>query len=195
MLKDILIQDYPTIFKDSVVMLNGDPHYVIGFNGKFAECLNIETQDIDTFDFSKFTSIKIPNTGYFNYRGVCCYISRYPCRKYKHGVSKENIRVLIHMAPDMLADIKTRDCKAEALSLKVKSLSGMYRNKYPTLKEAIKLFKTPGTYSVAFDRQFAIHSTGVISYKTKKVGIYRNNKICLDNAYKHLQIALPKEYQ
>lgn len=192
MLKDILVQDYPTVFQNSVVMLDKSPYYIIGFDGKYAECLNIETQDIDTFDFTQFSDIKIPNTGYFNYRGVCCYISRYPCRKYKHGLSSDNIRIMSHAAPCVTASIKIKDCKEQAMYLRVKALSHMYKNKYPTFEEAIQMLKKQGVYSVAFDRQFAIHRDGTVSYKTRFVGVISKNKIVLEDYYTHLKIALPK---
>ena len=195
MLKDILIQDYPTIFQNSVVLLNGEPYYIVGFDAQWAECLNIKEQEFETLDFTKISDIKIPNTGYFNYRGVCCYISRFPCRKYKHGLSSENIRVMSEDVIDHVALVKMKDCKEQAMWLKTKSLYNMYKKQYPTLSEAVQKVKENGVYSVAFDRQFAVHKNRNVTYKTKIVGVCVGGKILLDSSYKHLRVALPKEYQ
>lgn len=192
MLQDLLVQDYPLVFKDSVVILEGIPFYILEFNKAKAECLNIYTQDYVHIDFKKVKSIRVPNAGYMNYRGVACYVMRYPARKFKHGLSRDNTSILNHHAKTAQSRMLVRECFDKANTFQCKSHYDMYMKLYPSLNTAIKRINE-GAFFVAFDRQFAINDTFDLYYKTERVGIINGRKPVFLPEYSHLSIAYPKE--
>lgn len=194
MLEDLLPQDYSLIFKDSAVILDGIPYYIYNFDGSMAECLNIGSQDFVYKDFSNITSVKIPNTGFFNYRGVCVYLSRMPCRRYKHGLHRDNISVVALEIEDNgdLLRAKLRGAYECVVGLNSKSHYNTYMNIYPTLEEALNLLQDQGCV-IAFDRQFAVDKEGSIYYKSNKVGaVTKTGGISFLKKFQYLKAALPK---
>ena len=195
MLEDLLPQDYSLIFKDSAVIFDDVPYYVLSFDGYMAECLNIGSQDYVYVDFREIKSVKIPNTGYYNHRGVCLYLMRMPCRRYKHGLSRENITCLVPEGyeVDDLSRSKMKNAHDLVSSLQSKSHYNLYMNIYPTLEETIALLQD-NAYIIAFDRQFAVDRELSVYYKNGKVGnITKAGGVSFFKKYQHLKAALPKE--
>lgn len=193
-LEDLLVQDYPLVFKDSVVILDGIPSFVCSFNGTRAECLNIGSQDYYHVDFKQVKEVKMPNTGLVNHRGVVVNLTRIPCRRYKHGLFRENIQVAHTQVVEAVEGVhdKIRDALSVCKNLAVKTLYNTYVNSYPSLDHAIDLLQD-GAFQIAFDRQFSVDQANNIFYKDKNVGVLvGGNKIAFQKQYEHLRISLPK---
>lgn len=200
MLKDILVQDYPLLFKDTSLLIEGVPYYVCSFRDNIAECLDIGSQDYVNIDFQKIVSIKIPHVGYFNHRGCCGFVQRNPVRRFKHGLCRENTSADFHNLDNLEGEKRDRYRDTGQLINRFQSKShyNMLMNIYPSLKDAVELLQDGGD-CIAFDRQFAIDVDFNIYYKTNNVGkcLIKDGgyKITLQKKYEHLRVALPKEYQ
>lgn len=124
--------------------------------------------------------------GYASY-----YVSRYPTRKWKIGLSRENISV-------MMPGGYEADKYVIGKLFPTKLLAATINNRYPSVKEIIKGFnRYSGTR--AFSRRFTITSELRVYYKTteQSVGIVKQDKgtISLFDDFFYLKEVLKEDLQ
>lgn len=194
-INDILIDDYPQIFRESVLLLDGKPYYILGFYKTEAKCLNVGSQVVSKIDFKEIKDITTPNLGYVNFNGSCYYRVRFAYRRFKHGLSKEasNLQYnsrFINGAHELQDKSQIAFCKDIWASPNFQS----YLNIYPTIEHILDSFEEPDVYCLAFDRQFAINRSFEILYKGKFVGYYNlgTKSIVFKEEYSNLNLALKK---
>lgn len=196
MLKDILVKDYEQVFGNSVLIVDGAPFRLHNFTGSRVEALNIGSQDYTILDFKKVNTLKVPNLGYYAYRGVSLYAVRYPFRLFKAGLTRDNVSVISPKDPEELPygdDFfdKLRESKGVIQNLSNKALYNMYMGIYPAIAECLEMLQDGG-YELPFDRQFTVSRDNTIRYKGVNVGHFNGNKIAFKNKYMYLNMALPK---
>ena len=167
-MNDVPVNDLVTMFKDSIILYKGRPHYVLEINAnKDFRILDIEKQrqDVVKWDFKLFRN-PTRRLGMVNLNEGVCYVSRIPHRKYSAGINRNNISV-----EGLDGD---RNSHLVVLLQRMKELTAVgiadsLNNAYPSFEEAKNwVTKFHGTY--AFDKQFAISTEGYVWYKTKHVG-------------------------
>lgn len=128
------------------------------------------------FNLDDFTAPNKGRLGYVNLDGIAAYLYRVPVRQYSNGITRGNVRYLIGGGGFPYTDKEAY--KIETVRLKgwaVEALRDTLKGKYPSLRAAGELLKA-GARLVAFDRQFAASSNGVVYYKDKAVGTFNKDK-------------------
>jgi hypothetical protein len=137
--------------------------------------------------------------GYVNVSNSIVYVSRKPIRRYKAGLSKENmdLKYCDHAAYPK----NTMYITAYLQGMTAIELADCIMGKYPTFEECIQKVTKEGVRAIAFDRQFAMNDNGVILYKNSVVGqiIFRSaktiNDIVFDAEHTHLVTLLGNNYE
>lgn len=168
MAKRATVEDLRTMYHHTVCMYKNKPYYIEEVGGRYqATCFDLSTQrskliEINEFDFTAPQR----RLGFINAKRSVIYASRIPIRRYKVGLSKENMlfETLDVGYPDG-GMAMLQHCK----SLQSVELGDTIFNRYPTIEEAFELLEA-GHSCVAFDRQFAMASNGKLFYKTQVVG-------------------------
>jgi hypothetical protein len=116
-------------------------------------------------------------TGFVNTGKSVFYVQRVPVRKYKHGLSKENISV----TPSRMGLLDI---------FKTKQMGDTICRRYPGYEEAMAAVTTTSC-QVAFHPDFALTKTGLgpvfLMYRVDTVGWYEGGKIVLGNEFKYLK--------
>lgn len=196
---EIAVDDLRQMYKDSVVFHKNKPVYIeqIGGNGDVA-FLDIIAQRREILPFSiKNFVTPTRRIGMVNIMGGVVYAYRLPVRKYKVGISGENIRVsTLDVDFPRMGRSNPRTMVAGLQCIEV---GEALLNKYPTLNQALKMLGEM-TYAVAFDKQFAVDKHRSIFYKTHRVGTIPEGKTKVDDIVfskgnEHLILLLDGNYE
>lgn len=204
MIKEASIEDLNMIFKDSLIRHKGIPVIVKSINRAERNILKAEYFNIVTLDYYWDTfneedcDFKPVRLGYVNHRGFALYIFRRPVRRFKQGLSSENmgyVRTDAKMNLDRDGLLRFRSASEDVMGLQAKGIYNTINNVYPSLKDAISMFEDQA-YEVAFDRQFSIFRDMSILYKGKLVGVYDtyHDLIKFKPGFEYLEKALRKGY-
>lgn len=133
--------------------------------------------------------------GFVNIDGYVVYVSRTSIRRYKVGLSNENMALDCPKAHERVMG----GHKVAGIITSPEICDAIF-NRYPTISEAWNRVKDRVDNIVAFDRQFAVDYRGDIYYKTTKVGTVlknpkTNNDIRWFDNYTHLNILLDNNYE
>jgi hypothetical protein len=166
-------EDLQQMYASSVAIYKNKPYYINRVSmDKKAHARNLLTQreEIIPIDEESWTA-PTQRLGFINIKGSVLFLSRIPIRRYKVGLTSENI--VIRTPPVFFPDggaVATRTVK----ELHCIELADCIMGKYPTLPQAYASLE--GTRGAkAFDRQFAVTSEGQIIYKMGAVGYLSTN--------------------
>lgn len=186
---DISVRDLRTMYQHSVVLWKGVPVYI----SEIDEAYKVKIFDLGV---QKYKIVKwIPENfippsvriGYVNMGTNCFYAHRIPARRYKIGLSSDNV---IRLEQDHRMSPAEKEEAGNILSrFKSTSLYDALMNKYPSLEEAFQEAKDNNGY-VAFDKQFAVGYDGQVFYKGRQVGNYMNGAVEFKDSFSHLIKAL-----
>lgn len=187
-------QDIEQKFYDSVLMYEKRPvlfrRMAADKSCRIFDLLEQKEEQVE-FDFKKFLP-PAPRIGFINIGGSVLYAARLAIRRYKVGLSTENLS--IHTLKVRYPDGDAAHYVKKIKSLERKELGEALLRKYPTLSQAVrKVSQFEG--ACAFDKQFCIDQSHNIFYKTDKVGKYNSGDIVFDEGYKHLDILLEKRFE
>lgn len=127
----------------------------------------------------------IPRIGMVNIGGSVIYVNRIPVRRYKLGLSTENLRANL-VRPAVNPDVRQDRFVNEIRGLRTRELAMTLLKKFPTKKAAFRhLSQFNGT--VAIDKQFAVTSEETLIYKQTVVGRHNFEKIKFNDEFKHLE--------
>lgn len=193
MKRQMNIENIQQKFEGSVVMYDKRPVLFNKIAGDFScrifDLMDQEEKQVEFLE-DKFHP-PVPRIGMVNVSGSVVYVQRNPVRRYKLGLSKENLEVL--QLPVQYPE-GGHNAIVEIAGLKSKALGNALLVKYPTKMQCFRrLSQFPG--AVAFDKQFAVCSEGYLWYKTKKVGTHDGRNISFNDAFKHLEILVDKGYE
>lgn len=136
------------------------------------------------FDFDEFNK-PTRRLGFINVDKSIIYSSRLAVRKYKSGLTEEN--VLFEMIDGVRYPLGVGDTIKFLKRLRSKELSDCLAGKYPTFAKAFEMVTQKDYKAVAFDKQFAVCANGRIWYKTSLVGVCTDGKnIKIQEQYKQL---------
>lgn len=185
----VSVRDLNMMYSNSLVMWKNTPVYVfdIGEDYRF-EVFNLETQKVSRLKWipDNFTA---PTTriGYVNLGTNCAYLQRSPVRRYKVGLSRENVNSTPSIHP--LSAVESIILNDILRSMRHPQLYAALVGNYPTLEEAQTLAKE-NEGVVAFDRQFAVSHGDNILYKGELVGMCVDGNILFHSGKEHLSRAL-----
>ena len=171
---EISIGDIEALFCKTLVLYKGTPVYFKSISmGREAILLVLEHgKDIRVkFELEDFSAPR-GRIGFVNHGNLAFYFARRPRRQYAVGVNTHNIVV---STLRYLSHERQMAAHSEICAFNKKALHFAMLNQYPKFKEAFEqAVKTGG--AVAFDKQFAIGSDGMIYYKNKLVGKHSLDK-------------------
>lgn len=171
---------------ETVVMYKGRPVTVKNctqFGGKIAVAYHDVVTEVGGQTFLDDLDLNPPVLGYVNVgKKNCHYITRMPMRKdWKQGVRKNNITTYNGIAPD----------------ISMKHLANTIMNQFPSIADTVKNLSSlvKGGYkgAMAFSRDFAADTYGVVWYKDVfKIGTIdlTNGGIKIDPKYEWTREAL-----
>lgn len=195
---EMSIEDINSRFHNSLIMYKNKPSYVkrVGNNG---DCilLDLLTQKQETVPF-KLDAFANPvrRVGMVNIEGSVVYAERIPARKYKVGLTGENVKV--HTFPDIEYPSRKDVTRDKVRTLQCVELAEALMDKYPAFSTSVRhLRQFPG--AMAFDKQFAVTSEGLILYKKQAVGrvdmkAKSVNDIMWAKGHEHLILLLENNY-
>lgn len=194
-MSEISIEDIQQKYVGSIVMMEKRPVLFKQISGDYTcRVFDLMSQKEERVEFSmkKFLP-PAPRIGMVNIGGSVVYAARNAVRRFKLGLSKENLSVQV--LDIHYPDGRPIDYIHQVLSLERRELGEAILNKYPTLREAVRrVSQFDG--ACAFDKQFAVDSHDAIFYKTNQVGVLERGKdIVFDKGWEHLQILLNKGYE
>jgi len=137
--------------------------------------------------------------GFVNVFDSVLYVRRNPVRRYKVGLSKENLS--LQPLNDLVYPRGAGETLRHVTGLSSIELGDCIMGKYPTFEEACKILHGGlGVKAIAFDRQFALTSNGYVYYKTTCVGRLAAkpksiNDIVFKAAFTHLVTLLENNYE
>ncbi len=196
--KKASVDDLRQMFDNSTIIYKNKPYYVHGVKGDYtARCTNLLTQRDELLEVNEevFTAPS-QRLGYVNVHGGVVYCTRTAIRRYKTGLSTENLSVKVFDGYDDGA----AHAKAHIQSLRSVELGDCILGKYPTIPECWERIKKLGHNTVAFDRQFAISAAGYVYYKGTCVGHFKRTPkgvedLNFDPEYTHLHTLLNGNYE
>jgi hypothetical protein len=171
---EIEVGDIVQMYKHSIITYKNKPVYVVDVarDGE-VEIFDISTQrgSFVPFSLKEFKPLN-RRLGFVNSRGSAVYVARLPVRKYKVGISQENVKVSTLNAYYPQGKPETRD---HVKQLRSPEVYDALMDKYPSFKEALAYVrKREG--AMAFDKQFAVDTEGSVFYKTSIVGTIKRDK-------------------
>lgn len=197
---EIDVGDIRQMYEHTIVMHGNKPVYIsrVGDRGevRFTDLLS-QKKEVEEFSLKAFTPPAARRLGMINTCGSVVYASRVPIRRYKVGISFENLKV------DSIRDIEYPEGKEQTVNrirqLEAREIAEAMLNKYPKLKEALKTVEKYGG-AVAFDKQFAVDWKRRIIYKTKVVGsippgVDTVDGIQFNKGYEQLGLLLDGKYE
>lgn len=194
------LEDLKQMFLESVCMYKNKPYHITRISGgREATCRNLLTQreEVLPIDEEKW-SAPTQRLGYCNIQDGVAYLSRIPIRRYKVGLSQENLKVVI--GKGFLFKNGANFITTYLQSLTSIELADCIMGKYPDVHKAYEMCRDGKQKVVAFDRQFAIDGRGRIFYKNKEVGFITKlpvklNEIVFAAEYNHLTTLLGSNYE
>lgn len=197
--KKASLEDLRQMFDGTLSIHKNKPYYVHKVNNGFiARCTNLLTQreellPIHEENFGPPTQ----RLGYVNVHNNVAYCTRTPIRRYKAGLSTDNLQVRTFHGK---YDDGTAVAKVHVAGMRGVELADCILGKYPTISEAYTSIKDGGAFAVAFDRQFAICKDGYVWYKGTNVGVYKRHPkgiedITFDVDYTYLNTLLNGNYE
>lgn len=188
-MNDISVRDLKTMYRSTLVLWKGKPVTVLDISEDYVfSVYDLETQKMKTVRWNPDNfSAPTVRIGYVNLGTNCAYCHRVPSRRYKIGLSAENVKMIgtdhpLNESEDDVASYTLHRMRSPQL---YKALMG----DYPTLEEAYaSAMEFEGT--IAFDKQFAVGHEGKIYYKGKHVGTYQKGEIEFNSGKEHLKRAL-----
>ena len=191
---EISVGDIESLFCKTLVLYKGAPVFFKSITmGREAILLVLEHgKDIRVkFSLDDFSAPR-GRIGFVNHGNLAFYFFRKPQRQYAVGVNSRNIS--IHTLRYFNAERQMAMHK-EVSQFDKKSLHMAMLNQYPKFSEAFaQAIKSGG--AIAFDKQFAIGSDGVVWYKSRAVGQHSLDKqaslknIVFQKEYEFLQLPL-----
>jgi hypothetical protein len=186
---DISVRDLRMMYQSSLVLWKGEPVYI----SEIDDYSKVKMYDLGT---QKYKTVKwIPENfippsvriGYINLGTNCVYAHRIPARRYKIGLSQDNV---IKIKQDhALSPAEEEEADNILSRFKSSSLYNSLTGRYPSLEEAFEEAKENRGF-VAFDKQFAVGHDRRVFYKGKAVGIYDEDGIKFLGKYSYLTKAL-----
>ena len=177
-------QDIHQMYVGCVLMASNKPVYVesVSASGKILNLFNLLKQQEEQMEFDADKLRAPPRIGYVNVDGVAVSLERNTARRFKLGVYEENLTfnpIMDEVGRGAVDDVikYIRRFKARELALSIS-------NKYPTYEEAFQKI-IDGASSVAFDKQFAIRSTGQLWYKNIKIGGCKRENMWVFPQFQH----------
>lgn len=171
----------------TIVTLEGQPVYVHSVGVKMVAIVASlkDVQALTQCD-AKQLDLHPVKLGYCNMGGRTAYLMRKPMRRdYKQGLRRGNFTSV----GDFVAD-----------EVEYTHLSDVILGKYPSFEQVLKLatgavknlnpFKKEAKSSMAWCREWAMSSEGVLYHKGDVVGSLRDNVPALDEDYTYLRQAL-----
>ena len=171
----------------SILMRNNRPYLFLQYGGARVRVYDLLDQKEQVIEYSEDDwKAPVPRLGMVNINGSVVIAKRIPIRRYKLGLSVENLDVQtipgIHY-PDRGGDRSVR----EVVGLKSKALAQTIMGQFPSLTQALqKVSQFEG--AVAFDRQFCVDSEAYLYYKETRVGKHDGNSIFFNEGYQHLSV-------
>lgn len=178
------VEDAHFRLTSSIILYKDRPVYVLNFinNTPRMTCLDMLSQGHITVDLDKeekLIDITPVRLGYCNIGGKAHYISRMPTRRYKQGLTSENV--------------SCRTVDRDVLTTKelARTIMGQYP-KIPVAKDAI----LKSCSSMAFHRCFALRKgqNGAkhfsLMYKGREVGVLKGEIFTFGQGFFHLESLL-----
>jgi hypothetical protein len=192
------VEDLRQMFEASVCIYKNKPYFILHIGlGRKCRARNLLSQREEDFLIDEEnTTAPTQRLGFINVQGCVLYASRLPVRRYKAGLTRENLRLEnVPYAPapgrgDQIGYIS---------SLTSVELGDCIQGKYPDIGKAFEMaVEYKGTF--AFDRQFAIDNAGRVYYKTSRVGTVTRPPKTIDDikfseGFAHLTTLLGKNYE
>lgn len=171
----------------SILMRNNRPYIFLQFGGAKVRVFDLLDQKETVIDYNEDDwKAPLPRLGMVNINGSVVLAKRIPIRRYKLGLSNENLDVQTIpgiVYPDRGGDRSVR----EVMGLKSKALAQTIMGQFPSLTQAIqKVTQFDG--AVAFDRQFCVTSDMQLYYKDTCVGKHDGSNISFNDGYQHLSV-------
>lgn len=188
-MQDISVRDLRTMYRSSLVMWKGIPVYVLDISDNYifsVFCLKAQKTKNLVWKPENFTAPTV-RIGYVNLGTNCIYCHRVPSRRYKVGLSTENVKVIVtsHPINDSEYDIAHYITSRLRSPQLYKALVGDYPSIHEAFSDAVE---NKGV--VAFDKQFAVDFNMKIYFKGHKVGSYKMGDVEFDEGKEHLRRAL-----
>lgn len=188
---EISIADAKMMYQESLVLRKGIPIFIryVQEDG-YVHAWNLVSQKFLRFKF-KQADLSPPSfrLGYVNLGTNCFFLSRVPSRVYKVGMSSTNL--VMKKTDHPLNVTETKEARDILARLSSVSLYKTIKGVFPSLTEAHRS-AVDNRGCVAFDRQFAVDSRGVIYFKGKSVGEYNSKEIVFFSEFSYLVNNLPK---
>lgn len=188
-MRDISVRDLITMYRNSLVLWRGQPVTVLDITEDYEfSVYDLKSQKIKSLNWEPddFAAPTV-RIGYVNLGTNCTYIHRIPSRRYKIGLSADNVKKVytdhpLNQGEEDIASYILHRMRAPQL---YKALMG----EYPTLQEAYEdAVDCKGT--VAFDKQFAVGCDGSVFFKGTRVGTYQSGQIEFKSGKEYLSRAL-----
>ena len=188
-MRDISTADLRTMYRNSLVLWKGTPVSVMDVREDYIFTVyDLKTQSTKRLKWipENFTAPTV-RIGYVNLGTNCVYCHRVPSRRYKIGLSSDNVKIIHTEHPLSEAE---NDVAAYILHrMRSPQLYKALVGEYPSLEEAYSsALECEGT--VAFDKQFAVKYDGGVFFKGKHVGTYQSGVIEFMSGKEHLKRAL-----
>jgi hypothetical protein len=191
--------DLCQMFDNTVSMYKNKPYNIIHISRDCTALVrNLLTQRESRIkiDEDNWTA-PMQRLGFINIQGSCLYLTRNPIRRYKTGLSKENLNVAT--LPELPYPRGAMQAMTKVKELDCIELGDCIMGKYPSFEEALQEVQS-GVSAMAFDRQFAVDNRGNVFYKTQHVGMVKLNAKSPDAiefhpAFTHLTTLLMNNYE
>lgn len=186
--KRMTSNDANQMFANSIITYKNKACLVLGVSRdlRTADIFDLSSQRDRKVEFN-FEEFSKPTRrlGFINVDKSVVYASRLALRKYKSGLTEENIFF------EVLDGIRYPRGGGDTLQflkrLRSKELADCLAGVYPTFAKAFEMVVHKDYKAVAFDKQFAVCSNGRIWYKNTFVGVCTDGKnIKIKEQYKQL---------
>lgn len=195
---DITTEDITQLFSGCTVMYKGIPVYVKEVESKnkiHIVYLQDNKKDCVPFSLADFKPVNA-RLGFVNVGKCVAYMSRRPIRRFHVGLHGNN--VMFHQVPSVYGGFGVLLDKVHRLN--VVEIYNCIVGKYPTFKQCCaRVKKEPAI--MAFDKQFAIDTDGVVFYRNKAVGYFNLKEhkeiedIQFNKGCEHLILLLKGNYE
>ena len=157
---------------NSLIVYDGKPVEVLAAHAQGGDRFEIKLRHLSSGADAFFTDtndplleMESPTLGYINYGGQASYLQREPVRRYKRGLSCENVKSQHFSAEGVLS---------------------VFENNYPSFSTAMDSVKHGVVTSCAFSSNFAIDKD-TLYFKKRKVGKVKDGDAKLDKKFLFLK--------
>lgn len=185
--------DFRQLCYDALFWYKGEVIKVLDHDHNITICF-LRTKKTSAIPYKEHINFRpmIERIGMVNKDKSCMFVERNTIRQYLLGTSHSNTTIKKLPVPYPVGDyMRTKDAIYKFNCIEIISA---IMNDYPPLVEAHKKAVGWGG-ACAFDKQFAVSSTGDIIYKTTIVGTYSNGVIVYKSGFEHLGILLENCYE